>query len=71
MLAFGAPLQYSVFVCDLTAGELVDLRLDISSVTNLGLDSVMIVPLGAGYDASVIEFMGARRDLPSGGPSII
>jgi CRISPR/Cas system-associated endoribonuclease Cas2 len=71
MLSFGAPLQYSVFVCDLTAGELVDLRFAISAVTNLGIDSVMIVPLGAGYDASVIEFMGTRRSLPSGGPAIV
>ena len=70
MHAFGTRMQYSVFVCDLTLQELVKLKGELRSIL-CPEDSVMIVPLGPGYDTSCFEFMGARRELPTGGPVIV
>lgn len=68
---FGSRLQYSVFVCDLTVGELCDLRMQLSAVMHLSEDSAMFVPLGEGYDPSCFEFLGPRPALPRGGSAII
>lgn len=68
--AFGTRMQYSVFVCDLSFQELIDMKEELRSIL-CPEDSVMIVPLGPGYDSSCFEFMGARRDLPSAGPVIV
>lgn len=68
---FGSRLQYSVYVCDMTEAELCELRFDLRSTMATSVDSVVIVPLGDGYDQSVIEFMGARDALPKAGPRII
>lgn len=68
--AFGARLQYSVFVCDLTTAELCDLRFQVRGAFNGAVDSVVIIPLGEGYDAELFEFMGVRGTLPFGGSRI-
>lgn len=39
--AFGTALQYSVFVCDLTVGELCDLRGALRDVMHFGEDSAV------------------------------
>jgi len=70
MEAFGSRLQYSVFVSDLSLRELVDLKGALRGILE-PVDSVMIVPLGAGYDTSCFEFMGSRPDLPIAGSVII
>ena len=70
MEAFGTRMQYSVFVCDLSQAELVDLRFDLRDVLELE-DSVMVVPLGPGYDRSCFEFIGASPDLPEAGSVIV
>ncbi|HNI33962.1 MAG TPA: CRISPR-associated endonuclease Cas2 [Microthrixaceae bacterium] len=69
--AFGTALQYSVFVCDLTVGELCDLRGALRDVMHFGEDSAMFVPLGDGYDASCFEFLGPAPSLPGGGSVIV
>lgn len=65
---YGEPLQYSVFVCDLTRVELLDLKADLLLEMNAREDSVGIFDLGppSGRGLQCIEFMGTRKPLPSG-----
>lgn len=69
---FGEPLQYSVFVCDLTTVELIGLRQKLLEEIKTTEDSVGIFDLGAptGRGVECIEFLGVRRDLPSDDPAI-
>jgi CRISPR-associated protein Cas2 len=62
----GEPLQYSVFVCDLTAVELVALKRALLAEIKTTEDSIGIFDLGAptGRGVQCIEFLGVRRDLP-------
>jgi len=46
MLGYGDPLQYSVFVCDLSPLERVLMEEAVRQVANLQEDSVVIVDLG-------------------------
>ncbi len=63
---YGEPLQYSVFVCDLTRLELVDMRTHLLEEMNQREDSVSIFDLGAptGRGLACVEFIGVRRPLP-------
>lgn len=70
MLSYGSRLQYSVFVCDVSAAELVQLRFDLRDTLEPE-DSVMIVPLGPGYDTSCFEFLGPPPALPEAGSVIV
>jgi CRISPR-associated protein Cas2 len=56
-------MQYSVFVCDLSATELVYLKTSLEPLIDPAQDSVMLVDLGAD-DASRFFFMGQRNKLP-------
>ncbi len=69
---YGEPLQYSVFVCDLTAVELISLRHSLLEEIKTTEDSIGIFDLGppAGRGVKCIEFLGVRRDLPSDDPAI-
>lgn len=69
---YGEPLQYSVFVCDLSAVELIGLRQKLLEEINATEDSVGIFDLGAPASRGVqcIEFLGVRRELPSDDPAI-
>ena len=64
--AWGEPLQYSVFVCDLTGMELVAMRADLIELVKLDEDSVSIFDLGPpeGRGLKCIELIGTRRGLP-------
>jgi CRISPR-associated protein Cas2 len=68
----GEPLQYSLFVCDLTAMELIALKRALLHEMNSTEDSVGIFDLGAPSSRGVhcIEFLGMRRELPSDDPAI-
>ena len=68
----GEPLQYSVFVCDLTATELTALRRALLAEIKTTEDSIGIFDLGApaGRGVQCIEFLGLRQDLPSDDPTI-
>lgn len=65
--AFGEPLQYSVFVCDLTRAELFALKARLLDEMNSGEDSIGIFDLGpaGGRGLKCVEFLGTRRDLPT------
>jgi CRISPR-associated protein Cas2 len=62
----GEPLQYSVFVCDLTAVELLALKRALLAEIKTTEDSIGIFDLGAptGRGVQCIEFLGVRRELP-------
>lgn len=63
---YGEPLQYSVFVCDLTRVELLDLKADLLVELNVREDSVGIFDLGppTGRGLHCVEFIGSRKPLP-------
>lgn len=69
---YGDPMQYSVFVCDLNAVELVALRRELMREMHLDIDSVSIMDLGpaGGRGDECVEFIGQRPSLPDGGPAI-
>lgn len=73
MKAYGDPLQYSVFLCDLDDSERVIMRADLRAIMNERVDSVAIVDLGdartRGMDC--FEFLGTTLGLPRSGPRII
>ena len=46
MKAYGWPMQYSVFICDLDAIELLNLKTDIAAEIHHAQDSVAIIDLG-------------------------
>jgi CRISPR-associated protein Cas2 len=73
MKAFGYPMQYSVFICDLDSVEKTSLRLEVGIRMNQREDSVLLVDLGDPSTRGVdcFEFMGARPPLPGGGPTIV
>lgn len=65
MKGFGDPMQFSVFRCELTALELLDLKRQLWEVLNEAEDRVMIACLGpiAGRGDECIEFWGAPLTL--------
>jgi CRISPR-associated protein Cas2 len=68
----GEPLQYSVFVCDLTRTELITLKRALLAEIKTTEDSIGIFDLGAptGRGVQCIDFIGVRRELPSDGAAI-
>lgn len=66
--AWGYPLQYSVFVCDLTRSELLMMRSDLLGEMSTTQDSIGVFDLGApeGRALRCVEFIGQRRALPNG-----
>ncbi len=60
MRNWGDHLQYSVFECQLTAMEILDLRTELSQVIHHGLDQVLFINLGPsdGRGERVIEALG-------------
>lgn len=69
---YGDPLQYSLFVCDLSPSELLLLRRDLAVEMDFSVDSVAIFDLGPPSTRGVecVAFLGARRPLPGSGPAI-
>ena len=70
---YGYPLQYSVFVCDLTAMELLAMKSDLADEANLAEDSIGIFDLGrpSGRGVECVEFLGVKRDVPDEGEPAI
>ncbi|HVY76893.1 MAG TPA: CRISPR-associated endonuclease Cas2 [Solirubrobacterales bacterium] len=64
--AWGYPLQYSVFVCDLTKSELLMMKRELADEMSTVQDSVGIFDLGPpdGRGVKCVEFIGKSRDLP-------
>jgi CRISPR-associated protein Cas2 len=71
MEGFGDRIQYSVFICDLSAREFVALRSDIETRIKMSEDSVMIVDLGLPQDTGRFQFIGYHEELPNDGPIIV
>ncbi len=70
---FGERLQYSVFLCDLTQTERIDLKTKLRPVLDQRRDSVVLIDLGeaAARGSSCFEFIGPSHPLPSDGPTIV
>ena len=66
LLGFGDHLQLSVFRCELTARETVELRRVLSEIIHAGEDQVLVVDLGPadGRGAESIRTLGrALREI--------
>ena len=71
MKSYGDPLQYSVFICDLSDIERIRMTDALSAQMNLAADSVAIINLG-NTDLSRFEFLGTRLlDPPAGGATVV
>ena len=71
MESFGERLQYSVFVCDLSRGELAELEQRVLDVMQLAEDSVVQIDLGPLEACASIGFIGKHRVLPGSGPLVV
>jgi len=69
----GDRLQYSVFLCDLTPIERINLKSALRKVLNHRSDSVVFIDLGEPDrpGSATIEFMGVSSPLPTNGPTIV
>lgn len=69
---FGEPLQYSVFVCDLSRVELLELKSALLEEVKTTEDSIGIFDLGppTGRGLACVEFIGTRRPLPAADATI-
>ncbi len=68
---FGDAMQYSVFVCDLTALERSRLVERLRRILKPGFDRVAIIKLGEVDDESGFFFLGMSLPLPADGPRVI
>ena len=62
---YGFRVQYSVFICDLSDREKVEMRSDVEGLMTLSEDSVMVVDLGLAGDSSRFLFLGHHEKLPA------
>lgn len=69
----GDRLQYSVFLCDLTPIERIDLKVALREVLNQHADSIVFIDLGEPdrQGSATIEFMGVSLPMPTNGPTIV
>lgn len=60
MKGFGDALQYSVFCCELTTREKVEMESELSDIINHKEDRVLVVDLGSTEidQKAVFQFMG-------------
>jgi len=73
MLGFGEPLQYSVFVCELSEKEKALMIGALTEIIHQAEDRVLIADLGiAGGTGDLrIEFLGQMEELPERRPVVI
>jgi CRISPR-associated protein Cas2 len=66
MRGYGEPLQLSVFRCDMSAQELVELRRDLGRVIDHRQDQVLFIHLGPeeGRGSRAIASMGRTYEAP-------
>ncbi len=72
MNGFGDPVQYSVFVCDLSPKERILLVEALTDILNLGEDRVMIIDAGPakGRGEQCFEVLG-KASVPGGRNAVI
>jgi len=70
---YGYSLQYSVFICDMSAAEKIGLRSELGEVLHFSRDRIGIVDLGESSvrGTECFEFMGVVPMLPKPGGSTI
>jgi CRISPR-associated endoribonuclease Cas2 len=61
---YGYRIQYSVFLCDLSEMEVIEMRGQLEQLIKTTEDSVMIVDLGHPDDTSKFVFIGPHTTLP-------
>ncbi len=71
MEAHGQRLQYSVFMCDLSAIELVRWRAELMPILKLDEDSVVTIDLGPRDRPSPMAVYGVPRALPKSGVTVV
>lgn len=73
MKKYGWSMQYSVFVSDLDAMEVIDLKFELAEIINHREDSVAFIDAGLPNERrrSSFDFLGVTPDLPSSGPIVI
>jgi CRISPR-associated protein Cas2 len=67
----GQRLQYSVFLCDLSIAELVELEAAVIRKIELQHDSIVRIDLGPIESPRPITTIGRGRTLPHSGPHIV
>lgn len=68
---YGYRIQYSVFLCDLSGLEVIEMRDELEQLIKMTEDSVMIVDLGNPADTSKFVFIGPHSALPTGEAVIV
>ena len=70
---FGQPVQYSVFVCDLSPSGRVLLEAALTAILNLREDRVLIVDTGPtdGRGRECFTTLGRPTALPSRGATVV
>lgn len=71
MEGYGDRIQYSVFICDLSDRERVEMRRDVETLMKPSEDSVMVVDLGTAGDQSRFLFLGQHEKLPAAASAVI
>jgi CRISPR-associated protein Cas2 len=73
MNGFGQPVQYSVFVCDLSPTQRVHLEAALTEILNLKEDRVLIVDTGPtdGRSQGCFTTIGRASALPSRGAVVV
>lgn len=61
MLGYGDWTQYSVFRCDLTPREVLELRAKLAAVIHHGEDQVLFVDVGPADGRSLVAFKSLGR----------
>jgi len=65
MRGYGDPLQYSVFICNLSGKEKVLMLTHLEDIINHVEDRIMVVDLGnSDEECKRIEFFGRQSSLP-------
>ena len=70
---FGNPVQYSVFVCDLSAKEKALMISELDQIINYKEDSLMIITVGPSDERTErkIEMYGKKVDIEERGAVIV
>jgi CRISPR-associated protein Cas2 len=69
--SFGYPLQYSLFICDLSAMELTMLKWQLRDLIVHTIDRVVFIDIGDPEDERRLEFVCVVPSLPSSGPRVV
>jgi len=66
MRGYGDPLQYSVFVCELSLKERELMIADLEEIMNHNEDGVIIIDLGyvKSEPMKQVKFLGQKKSLP-------